>query len=107
MTRDEMIEAIAEAVCMSDCRTIEDLSLSDFEPRWASLRDTYLANSRDALSALEAAGYVVVPKEPGVEMLANGAAAARDFYSENGSYPRSRAVWAAMLSASQQEKTDG
>ena len=107
MTRDEMIEVMARAICMSDCQTIADLSSEDFGARWVALMDCYLANSCAALSALEAAGYVVVPKEPGVEMLANGAAAARDFYSENGSYPRSRAVWAAMLSASQQEKTDG
>ena len=45
-------------------------------------------------------GYVLVPVEPTEEMLIDGAKAARDFLSEAGQYPRSRAVYRAMLASS-------
>ncbi|WP_312126058.1 hypothetical protein [Brevundimonas sp.] len=41
----------------------------------------------------------LVPVEPTPEMAVAGAAAARDFYSENGPHPRAKAVWNAMLAA--------
>ena len=44
-------------------------------------------------------GYVMVPVKPTREMLIDGAKAARDFLSEAGQYPRSRAVYRAMLAA--------
>ena len=104
MTRDEMIEVMWDALKRSRCATPADT------PEFAKVKNVLLVRRPDisaALSALESAGYVVVPKEPTPKMLVNGAAAARDFYSEQGPYPRSRAVWTAMLSASRQEKTDG
>ena len=42
-------------------------------------------------------GFVLVPVEPTREMLIDGTKAARDFLSEAGQYPRSRAVYRAML----------
>jgi len=56
-----------------------------------------LASSRAVLTAIEQAGYVVVPKEATEEMLIDGAAAHRDFLSQKGPYPRSRAVYRAMI----------
>ena len=45
-------------------------------------------------------GWKLVPVDPTNEMLINGAAATRDFYSENGPYPRTKAMWRVMLAAS-------
>lgn len=47
-------------------------------------------------------GYVLVPKEPTEEMLRSISAACRNFYDEGGPYPRSKAVYKAMLSAAPQ-----
>ena len=43
----------------------------------------------------------LVPREPTDEMLKAGAAAVRDFWSEQGDYPRTRAMWRAMLAAAE------
>ena len=104
MTRDEMIEVMAESICVSDCQTIEDLSSDDFEPRWASLRDIYLANSRSALSALEAEEHVVVPVALLIEARAGMSAYTG---GDDGACRETIARIDAVLSAAQQEKTDG
>ena len=44
-------------------------------------------------------GWMLVPVEPTVEMLRDGANQCLNFYSEKGPYPRSRAVYRAMLNA--------
>ena len=44
-------------------------------------------------------GWKLVPIEPTVEMLRDGANQCLNFYSEKGPYPRSRAVYRAMLDA--------
>lgn len=51
------------------------------------------------LSSLEASGYCIVPTEATDAMIVNGAAAIRDFYSEKGNYPRTKAMWRNMLAA--------
>lgn len=51
------------------------------------------------LSALEAKGLVIVPSEPTEGMLVDGSASLRNFYSEEGPYPRTKAVYRAMLAA--------
>jgi hypothetical protein len=56
----------------------------------------------DAIIALLPAvpeGMVLVPREPTEAMLSNGAAASRDFLSNSGPYPRTKAVWSAMIAA--------
>lgn len=42
----------------------------------------------------------LVPVEATTEMLIAGAAAVRDFYSEDGPYPRTKAMWRSALDAS-------
>ena len=44
-------------------------------------------------------GWKLVPIEPTVEMLRVGAYQFLNFYSEKGPYPRSRAVYRAMINA--------
>jgi len=44
-------------------------------------------------------GLVVVPREATDEMLVLGGRAADDFFSQPGPYPRTKAVYRAMLSA--------
>ena len=44
------------------------------------------------------AGYVRVPKEPTEAMIVAMAAAVRDFFSEDGPYPRTKAMYRAMIS---------
>jgi hypothetical protein len=44
-------------------------------------------------------GWQAVPVEPTKNMLIDGAKAARDWLSEDGQYPRSRAVYRVMLAA--------
>lgn len=51
------------------------------------------------INALEAAGYVVVPKEPTEKMLVDGSHRHHDFFSERGPYPRTRAAYRAMIAA--------
>ena len=53
----------------------------------------------DILRAIEAAGWQVVPKEPTEEMLRDGAAKVRTFLEHEGNYPRTHAMWVAMLAA--------
>lgn len=58
------------------------------------------AMTRALLTTIEKAGYKVVPVEATDEMLRNGAASQNDFTSKPGPYPRTQAVWSAMLSSS-------
>lgn len=51
-------------------------------------------------------GYALVPVEPTREMLVDGAKTARDFLWEAGPYPRSRAVYRAMLAAAPKPGAD-
>lgn len=44
-------------------------------------------------------GWKLVPVEPTQEMLVAGARTVGDFYSEAGPYPRSKAMYRAMLAA--------
>jgi hypothetical protein len=47
-------------------------------------------------------GLVVLPVEPSEEMLKASALATRDFLTERGPYPRTRAAYRAMLAAAQE-----
>lgn len=51
-------------------------------------------------------GWEPVPVEPTREMLIDGAKAARDWLSGNGQYPRTRAVYRAMLAAAPKPECD-
>lgn len=50
--------------------------------------------------APELASWKLVPIEATKEMLVDTSAAVRDFYSEDGPYPRVKAMWRAALAAS-------
>jgi len=91
MTRDEMIEVMARAIAGSG-----------YEHGGIYVEAcTKLAQT--ALSALEAAGYVVARKKPTEAMLDAGYWASK----RGRAVDREKNAYAAMLSASQQEKTDG
>lgn len=68
MTRDDLIEAMARAMCRAAHMTalskepISDTIVSMRFHKWAS-------SARDAFAALEAAGCVIVPREATEEML--------------------------------------
>jgi len=47
----------------------------------------------------------MVAVEPTDEMLKAGSAALRDFYSEDGPYPRTKAMWRAMLASAPPQAT--
>lgn len=47
-------------------------------------------------------GWKLVPVEPTHDMLIVGGRAVQDFYSEKGEYPRTKAMWKAVLSAAPQ-----
>lgn len=51
--------------------------------------------------------HFVAPVEPDEVMQRDGARAARDFLSERGPYPRTKAVWRAMIAAARKESDDG
>ena len=56
----------------------------------------------DAISAyLKATNSVIVPVEPTQKMLISGAASLRDFFNP-GPYPRTKAMFNAMIQASQE-----
>jgi len=88
MTRDEMIETMAEAANPIAWENLGEGMTARFKER---------RRARLALSVLEAAGYVVVPKELTPEM----------WDAAEAAYQSPAAMWTAMLSAAQQEKTDG
>lgn len=56
--------------------------------------------SAEIIKALEAAGYVIVPKEPTLEMLGAG----WDAYADDLTMHELRYVWNAMLAALKREK---
>lgn len=65
---DELIEAVAKAL-----NEFENQRVPHMAKPWSLLtvpvRDVVLAEARAALSAIEAAGFVVVPKDPTQEMI--------------------------------------
>ena len=50
--------------------------------------------------------HVMVPREPTEAMLKHGAARLRDFYSESGHYPRTKALYKSMIAAHEQKTDD-
>lgn len=59
--------------------------------------------SKRGLLRGDVAGRVMVPIEPSEETLVDIAAACRNFYSDTGPYPRSRAAYKAMIKAARGE----
>lgn len=55
------------------------------------------------LAGVDAGTHVIVPVEPTSSMNINGFAAFRDLLSEAGPYPRTKAVWRAMIRAAQEK----
>ncbi len=79
---------------------IEPDFLADADAILSALSAMPLA-SRLALARALVPGWAVVPREVTEEMLVAGAARHRDFLSNQGPYPRTRAVWTAMLTAAE------
>ena len=119
MTRDEMIEVMARGVLVqhwldAGCdqeqaiQTARTQELFDGDEDIGDDWSTELTYQRAALSALEVAGYVVVPREPTPEMLDAFIedAVKCDGLCDGLVIDNPRVGYAAMLSAAQQEKTD-
>lgn len=53
----------------------------------------------DGTAVVGGVEYVLVPREPTEEMARDGAAKLRDFFEQSGPYPRTKAMYKAMLSA--------
>lgn len=112
--REAMIAAVVENIGPV-VGTPEYLARPGNVERLEARRRNAAASHIDAaLSALEAAGYAVVPKEPtrlmlscGVRDYVGGERYARDHeYCDANFIDKMRAAWTAMLSASQ-EQSDG
>ena len=89
--QDEALEIIARAMAMTR---------NDSEIGW----EHYTLDAEEVVTALSEKGMVIVPKEPTEAMLIDGSASLRNFYSEDGPYPRTKAVYRAMLSAHEDGK---
>lgn len=87
MTADALIEAVARGM----------LKLADL-PENEFMIASYKRAARNALSAIEANGYRVVPVEPTQAMIAVSATYINDRIA-NADWPKSRDVYAAMLAA--------
>lgn len=85
---DELIEAVAKAICRENLISTKQ---PDDPETMGYYWKSFLGEARAALSAIEGAGFVVVPVEPTDEMLAVMMLAAT-----NGS---SHYAYTAMLSA--------
>jgi hypothetical protein len=69
---------------------------------WAKWRIEQSLTKADVIASLLPKipeGWVVVPRDPTEAMLRSGHQASGDFTSFSGLWPRTRAVWSAMLSA--------
>ena len=62
---------------------------------------------RRLVASLEASGFVIVPIKATEEMLRDGAARIRDFYSEKDDYPRTKAMWKDAIAARPRLTDDG
>lgn len=89
---DELIEAVAKAL-----NEFENQRVPHMAKPWSLLtvpvRDVVLAEARAALSAIEAAGFVVVPKEPTDEMV-DGALGFMDYHAPG----QAEIIYGTMLS---------
>ena len=91
MTRDEIVEVMARAICHSSNIPIG---------LWRAL----IPHATAALSALEAAGMRVVPQVPSVAMLmAAGRYTDHCAVHNYGGCPDTEGTWDAMLAASQED----
>lgn len=93
-TRETLREAVARAI--HNDRLHGMVAWIDVS---AAHKTRYRGYADAALAAIEAAGWRVVPVEATIEMLRTGASRSRDFYSETDVYPRTKAIYRAMLSA--------
>lgn len=93
MTGDELIEAVAKAICRENLISTKQ---PDDPETMGYYWKSFLGEARAALSAIEAAGFVVVPVEPTDEMAEN---ARNAIYDSLPSMLRAKRVYADMLSA--------
>ena len=100
---NEAVERAARAMAERKGYDIVRLKAGHYEND-AQTWDDYIDDATTALiagheDAAVLEGWMLVPVEPTVEMLRDGANQCLNFYSEKGPYPRSRAVYRAMLDA--------
>lgn len=99
---DELVEKIARAICRAHCGPRMQRDEPDrVECQVANGWDLWADEARACLSAIEAEGMVIVPREPTEEMLAAGVESA-DTHDPNDECVRPReaaAIWSAMLDA--------
>lgn len=105
MTRDEIAAQVAELRETAKRRLGPSLAYETPAHEQLALRRDVCSRAADALERLAPpAGWRLVPEEPTPEMLVNGSSMVRDFYSEKGLFPRTKAMWRAMLAAAPQPK---
>lgn len=93
-------EAVARAICLANGHDPDDTKgvACVRPPMWT----VYGVDADAAIATVFAA-----LREPTEEMLRAGAAAVRDFYSEAGPYPRTKAMLRAMLAEAERAAADG
>ena len=99
MTRDQLIEAMARAICWKNGMN-PDLTLGGDGQNF--LWHEYISQATAALTAIEAAGMRVVPVEPTTEMEVAGT---ETWLCEAAMEDRAAACWTAMLAAAQEDST--
>jgi hypothetical protein len=86
-------EIIALAIAADIERGFPARVAQEFNALSPMARAAMHSRAKTVIAALDAAGYVVVPKEPTEEMRTSGIQA----YDENG--PSAAAIWRAMIEA--------
>jgi hypothetical protein len=102
-TRDEVVELMARAYCESDGLPADDMVTATGNPLWFS----YAGDMRAVITALEAAGLVIVPVEAteGQESAALDAhATAEPYASPFGPAGTFQTAYRAMVAASPYNK---
>lgn len=67
MTRDALVEAVARAICAQSTNAM--VSAEDMPEYVNECWDAWTVEAEELLAAIEAAGFVVVPREPTRAML--------------------------------------
>lgn len=98
MTRDEIVEVMARALCRDENSYDENVEAE----AWRGNKHLYRAAATAALDALAAKGCAVVPREPTEKMEEAGQALLNAGYVDQV-LTDSPAVWTAMLNAAEEE----
>lgn len=102
-----MIEKVARAIATENGDDLDQIPQTKTE--WNMARGVFAGRVRDINEPFRsdyfdlARAAITALMEPSEGMLIKGGVQAQDFYSKNGSHPRTKAVWQAMLSAALEE----